>query len=151
MTACQGRSGNTSDCTETTLKDSASIPSIPEQLSHKAVSLIHQSIGGFFSSIGKAYELTLQLQPLQHKYNTSHFSATLQGTDCGTTSLIPLCFSCTRKSWHASRGVAGKLPDGKGPWCTVGQSAEYEPAVCPGGQEGQWHPGLYQEWCGEQD
>ena len=19
------------------------------------------------------------------------------------------------------------------------------------GQEGQWHPGLYQEWCGEQD
>ena len=37
------------------------------------------------------------------------------------------------------------------PWCTDGQSAEYEPAVCPGGQEGQWHPGLYQEWCGEQD
>ena len=33
----------------------------------------------------------------------------------------------------------------------VGQSAEYEPAMCPGGQEGQWHPGLYQEWCGEQD
>ena len=31
------------------------------------------------------------------------------------------------------------------------QSAEYEPAVCPGGQEGQWHPGLYQERCGEQD
>ena len=23
--------------------------------------------------------------------------------------------------------------------------------MCPGGQEGQWHPGLYQEWCGEQD
>ena len=35
-----------------------------------------------------------------------------------------------------------KLPDGKGPWCTDGQMAEYEPAVCPGGQEGQWHPGL---------
>ena len=43
------------------------------------------------------------------------------------------------------------MSDGKGPWCTVGQSAEYEPAVCPGGQEGQWHPGLYQEWCGDQD
>jgi len=42
-------------------------------------------------------------------------------------------------------------PDGKGPWCTDGQAADYEPAVCPGGQEGQWHPGLYQEWCGEQD
>ena len=47
--------------------------------------------------------------------------------------------------------VAGKLPDGKGPWGTDGQAAEYEPAVCPGGQEGRWHPGLYQEWCGEQD
>ena len=43
-----------------------------------------------------------------------------------------------------------RLPDGKGPWCTDGQLAEYEPVVCPGGQEGQWHPGLYQEWC-EQD
>ena len=46
--------------------------------------------------------------------------------------------------------MAGKLPDGKGPWCADGQSAEYEPAVCPSGQEGQWHPGLDQEWCGEQ-
>ena len=25
------------------------------------------------------------------------------------------------------------------------QLADHEPAVCPGGQEGQWHPGLYQE------
>ena len=41
----------------------------------------------------------------------------------------------TLQAWG---GVAGKSPDGKGPWCTVGQSAEYEPAVCPGGQEGQW-------------
>ena len=23
--------------------------------------------------------------------------------------------------------------------------------MCPGGQEGQWHPGLDQERCGEQD
>ncbi|RMC12500.1 hypothetical protein DUI87_10018 [Hirundo rustica rustica] len=29
-------------------------------------------------------------------------------------------------------------------------AAEHEPAVCPGGQEGQWHPGLYQEWCGQE-
>ena len=27
----------------------------------------------------------------------------------------------------------------------VNTSAEHEPAVCPGGQEGQWHPGLYQK------
>ena len=47
--------------------------------------------------------------------------------------------------------MAGKLPDGKGPWCTHGQEAEYEPALCAGGQEAQWHPGLDQEWCGEQD
>ncbi|RMC04978.1 hypothetical protein DUI87_18158 [Hirundo rustica rustica] len=30
-------------------------------------------------------------------------------------------------------------------------AAEHEPAECPGGQEGQWHPGLYQEWCGQQE
>ncbi|RMB98957.1 hypothetical protein DUI87_24502 [Hirundo rustica rustica] len=30
-------------------------------------------------------------------------------------------------------------------------AAEQEPAVCPGGQEGQWHPGLCQEWCGQQE
>ncbi|KAJ7420418.1 hypothetical protein BTVI_21621 [Pitangus sulphuratus] len=35
-----------------------------------------------------------------------------------------------------------------GCWLTV---AEHEPAVCPGGQEDQWHPGLYQEQCGQQD
>ena len=36
---------------------------------------------------------------------------------------------------QAWRGLAEKLPDGEGPWCTDGQSAEYELAVCPGGQE----------------
>ncbi|RMC12527.1 hypothetical protein DUI87_10047 [Hirundo rustica rustica] len=30
-------------------------------------------------------------------------------------------------------------------WVLV-PAAEHEPAVCPGGQEGQWHPGLDQEW-----
>ncbi|RMC13227.1 hypothetical protein DUI87_10761 [Hirundo rustica rustica] len=30
-------------------------------------------------------------------------------------------------------------------------AAEHEPAVCPGGQEGQGHPGLDQEWCGQQE
>ncbi|TRZ19001.1 hypothetical protein HGM15179_008133 [Zosterops borbonicus] len=29
-------------------------------------------------------------------------------------------------------------------------AAEHEPAVCPGGQEGQWHPDLDQEWCVQQ-
>ncbi|PKU41755.1 rna-directed dna polymerase from mobile element jockey-like [Limosa lapponica baueri] len=42
-----------------------------------------------------------------------------------------------------------ELPGRKGPG-GVGQLwAEHEPAVCPGGQEGQQHPGLDQEQCGE--
>jgi len=40
--------------------------------------------------------------------------------------------------------VAGKLPSGKGLWGVGQQLAEQEPARC------QWHPGLYQEWCGQQ-
>ena len=31
--------------------------------------------------------------------------------------------------------MAGKLPDGKGACCTGEQSAEYEPAVCPGAKK----------------
>lgn len=27
----------------------------------------------------------------------------------------------------------------------------HEPAVCPGGKEGQWHPDVYQEQCDQQD
>ena len=46
--------------------------------------------------------------------------------------------------WAWGRGT-GKLPGGKGPGGVGRQLAEYEPAVCPGGQEGQWHPGLYQK------
>lgn len=35
---------------------------------------------------------------------------------------------------------------------TLGQlPAEDEPAVCPGHQEGQWHPVLYQEQCNQQE
>ena len=41
--------------------------------------------------------------------------------------------------------VAGKLPGRKGPGVVGQQPAEPEPAVCPGGQEGQRHPGLYQQ------
>jgi len=54
----------------------------------------------------------------------------------------------TLQAWG---GVAGKLPSRKRPWGVGGQPAEHEPAVCPGGQEGQRHPGLYQEKCGQQE
>jgi len=36
-----------------------------------------------------------------------------------------------------------KAPDRKGPWGAGRQLAEHEPTVCPGGQEGQWHPGYH--------
>ncbi|KAJ7414486.1 rna-directed dna polymerase from mobile element jockey-like [Willisornis vidua] len=35
----------------------------------------------------------------------------------------------------------------RGCWLTA---ADHERAVCPGGQEGQWHPGLYQTQCGQE-
>ena len=41
--------------------------------------------------------------------------------------------------------VAGKLPSRKVAAGAGWQLAEHEPAVCPGGQENQQHPGLYQE------
>jgi len=41
--------------------------------------------------------------------------------------------------------VARKLTSGKGPGGVGRQLAEHQPAVCPGGQEGQQHPGFYQE------
>ncbi|GAB0186279.1 hypothetical protein GRJ2_001093200 [Grus japonensis] len=47
--------------------------------------------------------------------------------------------------------VAGRLPGRKGPGHMGQQPAEYESAVCPGGPEGQQHPGLYQKQCGQQD
>jgi len=48
-------------------------------------------------------------------------------------------------------GAAGELPGGEGPGGAGRQPAEHEPAVCPGGQAGQRHPGWDQEWCGQQE
>ncbi|PKU44695.1 rna-directed dna polymerase from mobile element jockey-like [Limosa lapponica baueri] len=44
-----------------------------------------------------------------------------------------------------------ELPGRKGPGGVGRLWAEQEPAVCPGGQEGQQHPGLDQEQRGEED
>ena len=37
------------------------------------------------------------------------------------------------------------------PVCVGQCSGEYEPAVCPGGQESQWHPGFYQKQCYQEE
>ena len=41
---------------------------------------------------------------------------------------------------QAGDRVAGQCPGRKGPGGSDSQPAEHEPAVCPGGREGQWHP-----------
>lgn len=41
--------------------------------------------------------------------------------------------------------MAGKLLSGKGPMGAGQHPAEHEAVVCPGGQEGQWHPDLFQK------
>ena len=47
--------------------------------------------------------------------------------------------------------MAGELPGRRQPGGAGQQPAEHEPPVCPGGQGGQQHPGLDQEWCGQQE
>jgi len=46
---------------------------------------------------------------------------------------------------------AGEPLCGEGPGCPGGRQVDHEPAVCPGYPEGQWHPGVHQEECGQQD
>ena len=44
------------------------------------------------------------------------------------------------------KGCRRKEPGG-----VSGHLAKHEPAVCPGSQVGQWHPGLYQKLCCQQE
>jgi len=50
--------------------------------------------------------------------------------------------SAAIKAWGR---VAGKLPSRKGPGDVGPQRTEHEPAVCPGGQEGEWYPRRHQK------
>ncbi|RMC04007.1 hypothetical protein DUI87_19344 [Hirundo rustica rustica] len=43
---------------------------------------------------------------------------------------------CSATGWGRCSWTAARQ---KWTWGTDGQKAEHEPAVCPGGQEGQWH------------
>ncbi|KAJ7421860.1 hypothetical protein WISP_40689 [Willisornis vidua] len=63
---------------------------------------------------------------------------------CTLTTTIP----CSSTGW-AQNGRTG--PGRKGTWGFGLTAAEHELAMCPGGQAGQWHPGLYQDQCGQQD
>ena len=58
---------------------------------------------------------------------------------CWVLALGPQQPRATLQAW---RGVAGKLPGGKRFWGVGSKTAEQDPAVCPGGQEGQRCPGL---------
>ena len=44
----------------------------------------------------------------------------------------------------------GEQRRGKGPRGSGGQQDDNESALCPCGQEGQWHPGVYQKGSGQQ-
>ena len=57
-------------------------------------------------------------------------------------ALWPQQPQATLQAWGR---VAGRLCGRNGPGGVDQHSAEHEPAVCPGGQEGQRHPGLYQQ------
>jgi len=70
------------------------------------------------------------------------------GCRSGTCYKKALLFTWWAPGWLQS---TGELPSGEGPRGAGQQLAEQEPAVCPGGQEGQRHPGLDQEWCGQQE
>jgi len=59
--------------------------------------------------------------------------------------------SCTQTLVGLSGSWLRKQYSGKRPGDVGQQLALYESAVCPGGQEGQRHPGLYQEECGQQE
>ena len=84
------------------------------------------------------------IRPSQHEFTSgrsyltnqiSSYDKVTHLVDKGKAVNAALWSTCTSvRPWG---GVAGKLPDRKGRGCTVRQSAEYEPAVCPGGQEGQ--------------
>ncbi|RMC19165.1 hypothetical protein DUI87_03769 [Hirundo rustica rustica] len=63
---------------------------------------------------------------------------------CSLATMTPLQRYRLGKAWLDSAQEERDLG-------ALGTAAGHEPAVCPGGQEGQWHPGLDQEWCGQQE
>ncbi|RMC03830.1 hypothetical protein DUI87_19583 [Hirundo rustica rustica] len=55
------------------------------------------------------------------------------------SSIFCTLATITPAALQAGDRVTGQWPGRKGPGRTDGQQAGHEPAVCPGGQEGQWH------------
>ena len=69
-------------------------------------------------------EAKLGLEKVQRWWRGNHIG---QGLGPAIGSQQP---HATLQAWG---GVAGELPDGKGPWGVGRQPAEHEPVVCPGG------------------
>lgn len=79
--------------------------------------------------------ISCQLRPSKgdREWFSDHLSQPLQHTWVyllGAHGFVYINFSCT--------GSDGRY------------SAECKPAVCPGGQDSQWHPGLYEKQCCQQ-
>ena len=71
-------------------------------------------------------------------------STRLSAGSCTWVTTTPCtCYRLGKSGWKAAWWERT--------WGCWWQPAEHEPAVCPGGQEGQQHPGLYQKQCGQQD
>lgn len=51
-------------------------------------------------------------------------------------------------SRHQYQLVTALLESSKGPGVPSGQLDDHEQTQCPWGQEGQWHPKMYQKGCG---
>ncbi|KAJ7410786.1 rna-directed dna polymerase from mobile element jockey-like [Willisornis vidua] len=86
---------------------------------------------------GKALQTDLDRVDQRAKANSMRFNK----VNCW---VLYLGHNNPMQCYHPGR-VAGNLSSRKGPGHAGRQPAEHEPAVCPGGQGGQRHPGLDQK------